>query len=174
VSALHQLYSINEENLALRRQFIGLGDRDIAVLRRLKRWADGAAPKIAREFYDQQFAFSETKAFFERYSKAHGKPIAQLRAGLEKAQAGYLMNIFDEAAAGGTFGTQYSTNSRELERGIGEVTAVAEQTSASSQQVSASTQQTSASTQQIAASAQTLAQTAAQLDLLVSRLKLPA
>jgi chemoreceptor-like protein with four helix bundle sensory module len=69
---------------------------------------------------------------------------------------------------------QISAGSRRAEGGIGEVAAVAEQSSASAQQVSASTQETSASTQEIASSAAEPARTAEQLDQLVRRFKVTA
>ena len=62
----------------------------------------------------------------------------------------------------------------QMENAIGEVAAVAEQSSASAEQVSACTQQTSASTQEIAASAQELARTAESLQALVGRFTLTA
>jgi methyl-accepting chemotaxis protein len=55
---------------------------------------------------------------------------------------------------------------------LGEVAAVAEQSSAATEQVSASAQQTSASTQEIAASAQELARQAGRLDELVGQFTL--
>ncbi|MBE2316469.1 methyl-accepting chemotaxis protein [Solirubrobacter sp. CPCC 204708] len=67
---------------------------------------------------------------------------------------------------------QISASGERLEREIGDVAAVAEESSASAEQVSASTQQTSASTQEIAASAQELAATAEQLERLVTRFTL--
>jgi methyl-accepting chemotaxis protein len=67
---------------------------------------------------------------------------------------------------------QISAEARRAEGDIGEVAAVAEQSSASAEQVSASTQQTSASTQEIASSAAELANTAERLDAAVSRFKL--
>jgi methyl-accepting chemotaxis protein len=55
---------------------------------------------------------------------------------------------------------------------VGEVAAVAEQSSAAAEEVSASTQQTSASSQEIAASAQQLTETAQRLDALVGAFRL--
>jgi methyl-accepting chemotaxis protein len=107
VSHLHELYGITDENLALRRRFIGLTERDVTALRRLSRWAVKASDGIAHEFYDHQFGFSETLAFFDRYAARHGRTIAELRAGLERAQAGYFREVFAEAAGAGRFGTAY-------------------------------------------------------------------
>ncbi len=69
---------------------------------------------------------------------------------------------------------QISAEAERAEIGVGEVTNVAEQSSASAEQVSASTEQTSASTQEIAASAGELARTAEKLEALVSRFRVSA
>jgi len=59
-----------------------------------------------------------------------------------------------------------------MESGIGEVSLLAQESSASTEQVSASTQQTSASTQEIAASAASLSETAQELERIVGRFQL--
>ncbi|MDA0181217.1 methyl-accepting chemotaxis protein [Solirubrobacter phytolaccae] len=59
-----------------------------------------------------------------------------------------------------------------MESGIGEVSLLAQESSASTEQVSASTQQTSASTQEIAASAAALSDTAQELERIVGRFQL--
>jgi methyl-accepting chemotaxis protein len=69
---------------------------------------------------------------------------------------------------------QAAEGSSRVQRDIGEVTDVAQSTSASSEQVSASTQQTSAATQQIAAAAQELSARADELEQLVGRFTLSA
>jgi hypothetical protein len=40
---LHELYRLTERNLELRRRFLGLGSAEVAALRKVARWADGAA-----------------------------------------------------------------------------------------------------------------------------------
>ncbi len=105
--SLSGLYRINEDNLQARREFIALGSRDVAVLRRLTGWIDRHAPGIAREFYDHQFAFGATSQFFSRYASANGRSTADVRAALERAQAGYLRQIFGEAKDGGKYGVAY-------------------------------------------------------------------
>lgn len=104
---LSVLYRITEENLELRRRFIGLADDDIQVLKELAPWAERAAEKIAKEFYDHQFSFSPTRSFFERHAERRRISLASLREALEKAQAEYLRDIFREAAASGRFGVGY-------------------------------------------------------------------
>jgi methyl-accepting chemotaxis protein len=69
---------------------------------------------------------------------------------------------------------QAAEGSSQVQRDIGEVATVAQQTSASSQQVSATTEQTSAATQQIAAAAQELSARADELEQLVGRFTLSA
>ncbi|MDR7435554.1 MAG: globin-coupled sensor protein, partial [Armatimonadota bacterium] len=80
---------------------------DIHILKRLTGWAERVADAIAKEFYDHQFGFSETRAFFENFARMKGIPIEQLRQGLERTQAEYFRQIFREAAAGGEFGLSY-------------------------------------------------------------------
>jgi len=104
---LTEQYSISEESLILRRQFMRLSKRDVATLRSLAGWADRVADRIAREFYDHEFAFGPTRRFFERYAAARGLPLDQLRTRLERTQAGYFREIFEEAAGGGEFGRAY-------------------------------------------------------------------
>lgn len=107
MAELAAIYRINETNLRLRRQYLGLTERDVAVLRRLARWSDRVADRLAGEFYDSQFGFAPTRAFFQRYAEQHGMPLETLRAGLEQTQAGYFREIFAEAAEGGRFGVDY-------------------------------------------------------------------
>ena len=107
MSELAQLYKINDENLALRRSFIRLTDDDVRVLAELAPWARELAPKLAAEFYDHQFTFGPTAEFFASRAKQAGVPLAALRDRLERAQANYFFEIFDEAARGGGFGLDY-------------------------------------------------------------------
>jgi len=98
---------INESNLSLRRRFIDLNEDDIRILKGLRPWAERVADKIAKEFYDVQFAFLPTREFFERHAQKKGISLEQLRQGLEKTQAQYFRDIFQEAANGGRFGMDY-------------------------------------------------------------------
>jgi hypothetical protein len=98
---------INEQNLRQRKQFLRFSQHEVELLRKYAGWAEQIAPAYAREFYDFQFDFPETRAFFERYAQKKGVSLAQLRAGLEQAQAGYLLDIFREAQRGGDFGLDF-------------------------------------------------------------------
>lgn len=104
---LIERYRMSEQTLELRKQFIRLGPQDIRALARLAGWARRFAPRIAREFYDHQFTFPETRAFFEAQARRKNLSMEALRQRLESAQAQYLRQIFEEAEAGGAFGTAY-------------------------------------------------------------------
>ncbi|MGE3913116.1 MAG: methyl-accepting chemotaxis protein [Chloroflexota bacterium] len=105
--SLAEQYRINDENLALRKQLLGFGSEDVATLRSLAPWARRVAGSLVREFYDRQFAHPGTRAFFEAQAARMQRPLAEVRAHLEKMQAGYFVSIFDEAANGGQFGAAY-------------------------------------------------------------------
>jgi methyl-accepting chemotaxis protein len=107
MARLTEVYRISEESLALRREFLRLRPRDIATLRSLTGWADRIADSLSREFYDHEFAFAPTRHFFERYALARNVTLEQLRAQLEKTQAGYFRDIFREASESGRFGRDY-------------------------------------------------------------------
>ena len=107
MGTLATTYHINETNLAARRAFVGLKKADIDVLRKLAPWARGIAKKLAREFYDSQFAFGPTVLFFESQARRLAVSMSTLREKLEAAQAGYFQQIFDEAAGAGEFGVEY-------------------------------------------------------------------
>jgi len=101
------LYSITEENLRLRREFMGLSPGDISVLARLYPWAEKYGQRIVKEFYDVQFSFPETREFLQRVADEKGITLEELRKRLEKTQLQYFMDIFEEARRGGDFGTAY-------------------------------------------------------------------
>jgi len=107
MAALTEQYHISEESLALRREFLRFGPRDVATLKALAGWADRVADALAREFYDHEFAFAPTRQFFERYAAARGTRLEDFRVQLEKTQAGYFRGIFQEAANGGHYGRDY-------------------------------------------------------------------
>ncbi|MFN8637601.1 MAG: methyl-accepting chemotaxis protein [Chloroflexota bacterium] len=104
---LADLYRINDDNLALRRQMLGFGRDDVRTLAKLAPWAERHADTIAREFYDWQFSFGPTRAFYERFAQQRGFSLPQLREHLEQAQATYFRQIFQEAAASAAYGVEY-------------------------------------------------------------------
>ena len=104
---LAEKYRISDTNLHLRKQFIDFTEKEINTLQSLSGWAKRVAPKIAHEFYEFQFSFAPTRAFFDQTAQKKGISIQQLRQTLEKAQGGYFSEIFNEAKAGGHYGTSY-------------------------------------------------------------------
>jgi heam-based aerotactic trancducer len=107
MAALSTLYGITDENLALRRQFIGLDEETIATLRDLQPWAEEAADAIAAELTAHHFEFGPTLAFFEAYVAGKSITVDDLRAGWQGAQASHFRAIFAEAAKPRPFGLEY-------------------------------------------------------------------
>ncbi len=99
-SASSELLGIDESNLRIRREFIGLDEDDQALLGELVSWAQEVAPSLARRFYDYQFTFGPTLRFFESYARASGQSLDDLRSSLEAAMTGYVGGVFAGAAAG--------------------------------------------------------------------------
>ncbi len=93
-------FGINESNLKRRREFIRLGEKEQQLLSRLIPWAEANAAEVAKEFYDWQFSFPTTLAFFERFAQEHKLPLSALRDQLEKTQTWYLKTIFQNAQKG--------------------------------------------------------------------------
>jgi hypothetical protein len=96
--ALAPRFGIGESNLAVRREFIRLGEDDRKLLAKLEPWAGRVAADIAREFYDWQFQFPPTLAFFEAFAASRKVPLAAVRQQLEASQAGYIHRVFSGAA----------------------------------------------------------------------------
>ncbi|MEN9353081.1 MAG: hypothetical protein RL318_406 [Fibrobacterota bacterium] len=90
-------YGINADNLRLRREFLRLDHVDANLLASLAPWIRSHAATIAKEFYDWQFNFGPTRQFFENFAKSRGMNVVDLRQHLEKAQTGYLIDIFEYA-----------------------------------------------------------------------------
>ncbi len=85
-----QRFGIDESNLAVRRDFMRLGEEARVLLEELIPWARSIAPRIAKEFYNWQFEFEPTLRFFESYAQSAGRSLSQVRQALERAQAGYF------------------------------------------------------------------------------------
>ncbi len=97
---LAEKLGIDEANLARRKEYVRLGEEDRALLVELRPWAQQVVPDMAREFYDWQFAFAPTAAFFQRFAEKKGIPLPTLRQALERTQAGYFVGIFEGAVEG--------------------------------------------------------------------------
>jgi len=93
-------YGVDESNLARRKEFIRLTEEDRQLLEQLLPWAERVAPALVRDFYDWQFSFPPTRAFFERYADKRGMPVARLREALERSQSGYFVGVFSGARDG--------------------------------------------------------------------------
>jgi len=99
-SGLAARFGIDEDNLALRREFIRIGPEDRKLLTRFIGWAEKHAEELAHEFYEWQFSFGPTSAFFADFAASQGLPLATLRERLERAQAQYLVTCFSGAKEG--------------------------------------------------------------------------
>jgi len=108
IMGLAARFGINESNLARRRAFIKLGEEERRLLIRLIPWIRANSAAIAHEFYDWQFSFPGTRAFFERFCQKRGESLEGLRERLELEQAKYLEEIFLGAQNG--WGIDYIEN----------------------------------------------------------------
>jgi len=99
------LFSITNENMAVRKQYIRLGAEDERQLSALIPWIQGRAPAIAKEIYDQQFNFLPTLRFFEAHASRAGLPLSALRSRLETEVAKYVVGLFEGARTG--WGAEY-------------------------------------------------------------------
>ncbi|MBK9169797.1 MAG: globin-coupled sensor protein [Bryobacterales bacterium] len=93
-------FGIDDASLAVRRAFIRLGETERTLLARLVPWARSVSAEMAREFYDWQFSFPQTRAFFETQALRRGTPLDVLRRHLEATQAAYFVQIFEGAESG--------------------------------------------------------------------------
>jgi methyl-accepting chemotaxis protein len=91
---------VDADNLRLRREFIGLGSSDRAVLEPLLPWIRTASRPLAERFYEFQFDFVPTRQFFIDYADSNGQELDMLRENLIGAQAGYIESVFEGATTG--------------------------------------------------------------------------
>jgi methyl-accepting chemotaxis protein len=87
-------FGMDDQSLAVRRQFIRLDEGDRVLLAEHARWAQDVSADIAREFYDWQFDFPPTRQFFESMAAQKGIGLQSLRQHLEAAQAAYITEVF--------------------------------------------------------------------------------
>ena len=102
---LCELFAIDANNLATRREFIRLTEEERQLFTELIPWAERHSAEIAQEFYDWQFSFDRTVAFFEGFAEGRGMTLPQLRKHLEGAQTGYFLQCF--TGAEGNWGPEY-------------------------------------------------------------------
>lgn len=101
-------FGITEQNLTTRREFIRLGNKERDLLKELIPWVKQNSALIAKKFYDWQFDFAPTRAFFEEYARDSKLPLSNLRQALERAQSKYIEQIFDGAET--NWGLEYMEN----------------------------------------------------------------
>jgi len=94
---LTQRFGIDNRNIALRRDFVRLGEEERALLAEMAPWAKSVAAQLAKDFYDWQFEFGPTRDFFENFARGKGMPLGSLRNALESAQAQYFAEVFSGA-----------------------------------------------------------------------------
>jgi methyl-accepting chemotaxis protein len=107
VESLAALYHISSENLALRRQFIGLDAEVLALLKQLQPWAEEVADAVAEDLTHHHFTFPASVEFLRGYVAAKGIELRALRAGWHAAQASHWKAIFAEPRRADPFGIDY-------------------------------------------------------------------
>jgi methyl-accepting chemotaxis protein len=98
--ALAARFGIDDRSVALRREFIRLGDEEQELMSSMIGWAQSVAPEISRAFYDWQFDFGPTCEFFNGFAISSGLQVSVLREGLEATHANYLVEVFAGANVG--------------------------------------------------------------------------
>ena len=101
------LYHITPENLALRREFIGLDGEVIELISKLQPWADEVVDEVAADLTSHHFEFSATADFLRAYVAEAGIELDALRAAWHRAQAGHWRTIFAEPSRPEPFGIEY-------------------------------------------------------------------
>jgi hypothetical protein len=81
---LAERYGMDNSSIALRRQFVRLGEEERKLLAEMAPWAKSVAAQIARDFYDWQFNFGPTREFFENFAREKGMPLAAMRTHLAR------------------------------------------------------------------------------------------
>jgi methyl-accepting chemotaxis protein len=104
-SRMADRYGMTEHAVALRREWIRLGNEDREILTKLIPWSEEVGGKLVQEFYDWQFGFEPTRRFFERMAAKKGITLSALRQHVESAQLSYFKRIFTGAREG--FGVEY-------------------------------------------------------------------
>ena len=104
-------FGMDENSIALRRDYVRLGEEERDLLAEFAPWAQAVAPQIAKEFYDWQFDFGPTREFFEDFARKRKMPLPTLRTHLEAAQTGYFAEVFA--------GANINWDSRYFEKRLG-------------------------------------------------------
>ena len=107
MQSLAALYHITPENLALRRQFIGLDGEVVALLAELQPWANEVADVVAADLTDHHFEFPATAEFFAGYAAERGVELEAVRREWQADRAAHWRRIFAEPGQSRPFGTEY-------------------------------------------------------------------
>ena len=107
MESLAALYHVTPENLALRRQFIGLDGDVVALLGALRPWAEDVADAVAADLTDHHFRFSGTADFFRGSAAESGVDVAAIRAEWQAARAVHWRRVFAEPSQPRPFGIEY-------------------------------------------------------------------
>ncbi len=107
MGSLSSLYHITPENLALRRQFIGLDAEVVALLAELSPWATEVADALAADVTDHHFGVTATAEFFRAYAAEKGIALEALRGEWQAARAAHWRRIFAEPEQPQPFGIAY-------------------------------------------------------------------
>jgi methyl-accepting chemotaxis protein len=107
MESLAALYHVTPENLALRRQFIGLDGDVVALLAALQPWAEEVADAIAADLTDHHFRFAGTVEFFRSAAAQAGVELEALSAQWRASRAVHWRRIFAEPAQPRPFGIEY-------------------------------------------------------------------
>jgi methyl-accepting chemotaxis protein len=165
-------------NAAIEAARAGEQGRGFAVVaeevRKLAEESQGAAASIAQLIAEIQAQTQATVQVVEDGARRteEGVGIVDEARGAFERIGGSVADVDQRVGEVAASINQILAASQRMQENIGEVAAVAEQSSASTEQVSASSEETSASTQEIAASADELARTAEELQRLVGQFTL--
>jgi methyl-accepting chemotaxis protein len=107
MDSLAALYHITPENLALRREFIGLDGEVVALLAELQTWADDVADAVAADLTEHHFQFSATADFFGSYAAERRLDLDTFRARWHADRAAHWRRIFAEPGQPRPFGIEY-------------------------------------------------------------------
>lgn len=97
VNSLSSKLGVDDASLARRREFLRLGEKERELITGLIPWSVKTAPALVKDFYDWQFSFQPTRAYFERRAAERKLPLDTLRRQLEIAQRSYYLSIFEGA-----------------------------------------------------------------------------
>lgn len=95
--SLTSRYGITDATLALRREFIRLGQKEQALMSDLLPWAEAHAAVISKNLYDWQFTFKRTRVYFESFARKRGMSLDSFRSHLETMQGEYFIGLFKGA-----------------------------------------------------------------------------